>query len=167
MAEYDLVIPAFVLLFISSWMANTLNLYSTALTFSTLNTHWTYQKVVITSSVFGTIFAFLGFSNYLFQFLELLGIFTPAVASIYLYHYFYLKKQIYLEEEIKVWESSAILSWVLSSLITVASYLELITITGAYFVDSILLGVSIYMFLQYLDKSIFNRAKNRRSKRKA
>ncbi|WP_445956261.1 hypothetical protein [Yeosuana sp.] len=44
MKGLDLVLPAFFLLLVSTWVGNASNLYSTTLTFSTVKTNWSYKK---------------------------------------------------------------------------------------------------------------------------
>jgi cytosine permease len=155
MEQYNLVIPAFILLFIATWSTNASNLYSATLTFSTINKNWTFKKVAIASSIFGTILALLGFAKYLFDFLEFLGILAPSISSIYFIHFFWIKKQKYNLKDINKWEFPALISWVLSSFITVFTYLEVFQLTHAYFIDSFLLGAIIYLFLKRKEISFF------------
>ncbi|MDB4225949.1 cytosine permease [Algibacter sp.] len=149
MEQYNLVIPAFLLLFIATWSTNATNLYSATLTFSTINKNWTFKKVAIVSSIFGTILALLGFAKYLFDFLELLGILAPSISSIYFIHFFWIKKQKYNLKDINKWEFPALISWIISSVITIFTYLEVIQLTHAYFIDSFLLGGFIYTILNF------------------
>lgn len=158
MEQYNLVIPAFILLFIATWSTNASNLYSATLTFSTINKNWTFKKVAIASSIIGTILALLGFAKYLFDFLELLGILAPSISSIYFIHFFWIKKQKYNLKDINKWELPALISWVLSSVITVFTYLEVFQLTHAYFIDSFLLGAIIYLFLKRKEISFFKTA---------
>ncbi|MUH35810.1 hypothetical protein D9O36_08165 [Zobellia amurskyensis] len=149
MQEFGLVLPAFALLLVSTWVGNACNLYSTALTFSTVKTGWSFQKMTLISSVFGILFALLGFSNYLFDFLSFLGVLAPSISSIYIIHFYWVKKQHYMLSEIAEWEPKALISWVISSGVTVFTYLEIFQLTHAYFIDSFLLGGLIYTLLQW------------------
>ena len=97
--------------------------------------------------------ALLGFAKYLFDFLELLGILAPSISSIYFIHFFWIKKQKYNLKDINKWEFPALISWILSSVITVFTYLEVFQLTHAYFIDSFLLGGIIYLILKR--KTIF------------
>tara|TARA_R110002033_G_scaffold122333_2_gene164955 strand:- start:226 stop:1500 length:1275 start_codon:yes stop_codon:yes gene_type:complete len=155
MEQYNLVIPAFILLFIATWSTNATNLYSASLTFSTINKNWTFKKVAIVSSILGTILALLGFATYLFDFLEFLGILAPSISSIYFIHFFWIKNQKYNLEDINKWEFPALISWVLSSIITIFTYLEVFELTKAYFIDSFLLGGLIYLI--FMRKKIFKK----------
>jgi cytosine permease len=148
MESLDLVVPAFILLFVSTWVGNASNLYSTILTFSTVKKDWSFKKMAIVTGAIGTIAALFGFSNYLFDFLSFLGIFAPSISAIYIINFFWVRKQNYNLNEIKEWESAALVSWGISSLITVFTYLEVFQFTHAYFLDSFLLGGIIYLFLK-------------------
>ncbi|SHI83711.1 purine-cytosine permease family protein [Pseudozobellia thermophila] len=155
MEQYHMVIPAFLLLFISTWSTNATNLYSASLTFTTIHKKWTFKKVTIVSSIFGTLLAMLGFATYLFDFLEFLGIFAPSISSIYFIHFFWVKNQQYHLDEIRPWEATALISWGLSSVICIFTYLEVFQLTGAYFIDSFLLGGLFYLIPNR--KKIFNK----------
>ncbi|MFT6996035.1 MAG: cytosine permease [Maribacter sp.] len=154
MQELGLVIPAFVLLLVSTWVGNASNLYSTVLTFSTIKTEWAFKKIVLIVSVFGILFALLGFSQYLFNFLNFLGILAPSISAIYIINFYWVKKQRYELDEIPEWQPKALISWVLSSIITIFTYLELFQLTHAYFIDSFILGGLLYGVLNW--KTIFN-----------
>lgn len=149
MENLDLAVPAFVLLFVSTWIGNASNLYSTSLTFSTIKTDWTFSRMVIVAGIVGIGAALFGFSDYLFDFLNFLGILAPAISSIYIINFFWVKNQQYNLDDIKPWESKALISWVLSSIITVFTYLEVFELTQAYFIDSFLLGGIIYLILMW------------------
>jgi len=154
MQELGLVLPAFVLLLISTWVGNASNLYSTVLTFSTIKTEWAFKKIVLIVSVFGILFALLGFSKYLFDFLNFLGVLAPSISAIYIINFYWVKKQRYELDEIPEWQPKALISWVLSSIITVFTYMELFQLTHAYFIDSFILGGLLYGVLNW--KAICN-----------
>jgi cytosine permease len=149
MERLDLVVPAFVLLFVSTWVGNASNLYSTTLTFSTIKTDWSYKKMAIVCALVGIVAALLGFSDYLFDFLNFLGILAPAISAIYIINFFWVKKQRYELAAIVDWEKEALIAWGISSILTVFTYLELFQLTHAHFIDSFLLGGLIYMGLKW------------------
>ncbi|SNR37011.1 cytosine permease [Lutibacter agarilyticus] len=148
MGNLDLVIPAFVLLFVSTWVGNASNLYSTVLTFSTVKKGWTFKKMTLISAIIGIIVALFGFSDYLFDFLDLLGVLAPSISAIYIINFFFVKKEQYNLSEITEWEFPALISWGVSSIITIFTYLEIFQLTQAYFIDSFLLGGIIYVILK-------------------
>lgn len=149
MQEFGLILPAFALLLVSTWVGNASNLYSTVLTFSTIKTEWSFKKIVIIASVLGIGLALLEFSQYLFDFLNLLGVLAPSISAIYIINFFWVKNQRYELNEITDWEPAALISWVVSSGITFLTYLEIFQLTHAYFIDSFLLGGLIYTLLNW------------------
>ena len=147
MTKFDLVLPAFVLLFLSTWVTNSLNLFSTALAFATIKTKWGYKKLTLIASVFGVTFALMGITEHFFVFLNALGVLIPSISSIYMVHFFWIKNQVYELEDVQDWDYSALISWGIASIIAFCTYLELFELTRAYFIDSFLLGGLIYIFL--------------------
>lgn len=147
MKGLDLVLPAFLLLLVSTWVGNASNLYSATLTFSTVKTNWSYKRMAIAMGVLGIVLALFGFSDYLFGFLDLLGVFSPSISAIYIINFFWVRKQDYKLNEIIEWEYPAFSSWIISSIITVFTYFEVFQLTHAYFIDSFLLGGIIYLTL--------------------
>ena len=101
----------------------------------------------IVTAFIGTAMALLGFSNYFIEFLNILGVFTPSIAAIYILDFFWLKKQQYDLDKIQAWGKPALISWGLSSAISLMTYQEVFQITHAYFVDSFLIAGVLYFFL--------------------
>ncbi|NME69504.1 purine-cytosine permease family protein [Flammeovirga aprica] len=146
MQMMGLILPAFVLLFITTWVTNATNLYSVVLTFSTISEKFTFKKLCIITSLLGTLLALGRFSDHLFDFLSLLGVFTPSVSAIYIIDFFLLKKQNYQLEDRPQWGILALTAWLVSSGISLLSYYETITITSIYFFDSLIIAGLIYFF---------------------
>ena len=147
MKSFNLVLPAFILLFVSTWVTNATNLYSTVLTFSTINSALSFRNMCIVTSVVGTILALLGFSNYLFEFLNILGVFAPGISGIYLLDFFWVKKQHYALNKIQKWEIKGLISWGVGSLFALLTYFEIFQITHAHFLDSFLISGILYFVL--------------------
>lgn len=146
MKTFNLVIPAFVLIFVSTWVTNATNLYSISLTFTTIVESIGYTKMCIIASVIGTIMALFGFSNYFMEFLNILGVFTPSIAAIYILDFFWLKRQQYDLDKVQAWGMPALISWGISSIIALLTYKEIFSLTDAYFVDSFLIAGICYFF---------------------
>jgi len=124
------------------------NLYSVSLTLSTILEKPGYTKLSIISGVLGTILAVAGFSNYFIDFLNILAIFSPSIAAIYILDFFSIKKQIYDLEKVKDWGFSALISWIIASIFALLSYYEIFSISGVYFIDSFLIGGLCYLVLE-------------------
>lgn len=149
MTKFDLVIPAFALLFLSTWVTNSLNLFSASLAFATIKSKWSYKKLTVISSILGVAFALLGITAHFFVFLNALGILIPSISSIYLIHFYWIKKERYNLEEVKDWDVTALISWAVASIVSGCTYLEVFQLTHAYFVDSFLLGGLLYIFFKW------------------
>ncbi len=107
----------------------------------------------LVTSVLGTLLALFEFSDYLFDFLNILGVFTPSICAIYILDFFWLKKQQYDLEKVISWGQPALLSWGVSSGITLLTYLNVFQLTGAYFVDSFLIaGIGYYAISAFYTK---------------
>lgn len=141
MKNFKLVFPAFILIFVSTWITNATNLYSVSLTLSTLTEkNLGYSRLTIVSGILGTGLALAGFSNYFIDFLNILAIFSPAIAAIYIIDFFLVKQQNYELELIEDWGVKALLSWALGSVFACSAYFELFSFTGAYYVDAFFIG---------------------------
>jgi cytosine permease len=148
MKAIGFIIPAFILLFFSTWITNATNLYSITLTFSTIIPSWGFKKMATITSIIGTVMALFGFTAYIFDFLNLLGVFIPSVSAIYIVDFFLVKKQLYDMDKIPKWGKSAIISWVISSIVALLTYNEVFLITNAYYIDSFVIGGLVYVFLK-------------------
>ena len=153
--DEDLVLPAFALLLVSIWVGSASNLYSTALTFSTVFSAGTYKLVTILCGGCGIIVAILGFSNHLFDFLNFLGILSPAISAIYILNFFWVKKQRYILNERKDCEYPALVCWLISSLIACLTYYDVFQLTHVIFLHSFLLGGLLYV-LSFKLPSLYN-----------
>lgn len=154
MKSFNLVVPAFVLIFVSTWVTNATNLYSISLTFNTI-IDFGYTKMCLITSLIGTLMALLGFSNYFIEFLNILGILAPSIGAIYILDFFWLKQQEYDLKKIQPWGMTALISWLVSSLITLCTYKEWFQITHAYFVDSFLIAGLLYFLLNKIKSTSF------------
>jgi len=147
MKSLELILPAFVLLFVSTWVTSATNLYSTVLTFSTVQTTWSFKKMSIVTSLLGTVLALFGFSQFLFEFLDILGVFTPSISAIYILDFFWLKQQEYDLDKIQKWGKKGLLAWGISSMVALFTYFGVFQLTHAHFLDSFLLAGGIYILL--------------------
>lgn len=152
MKSYDLVLPAFILLFLSTWIANSTNLYSTVLTFSTIESRLSFRNMSIITSLLGTVLALLGFTTYFFDFLNILGVLAPSVSAIYIIDFFWLKSQKYELSKIPLWGWQGLMSWGVASSIGMMTYFELFQITHAHFMDSFLIAGILYFGLNFASK---------------
>lgn len=79
-----LMIPSFLLLFLSSWCSNVLCLYSSALSLATLWTSARLSHIILGIGIFGTALAFVPAQDYLVNYLVILGVAFPPIGTIYI-----------------------------------------------------------------------------------
>lgn len=152
MSKFKMVLPAFILIFVSTWVTNATNLYSVALTFCTLTEkEGGYTRITLISGILGTLLALAGFSNYFIEFLNVLAVFSPAIAAIYILDFFVIRTQEYHLKEVDAWGMPALVSWFISSSIAGCVYLEIFSLTGAYYVDAFMIGGILYMILSKMN----------------
>ncbi len=100
MLESGLGLFAFLLVIASSWISNTINLYSCSLGLSSILLNVKKWKLEVVSGVVGTLLAIAGIMDHFITFLELMSfVFIPA-GSIYLSDYYIVKRQKYDFEKI-------------------------------------------------------------------
>ncbi|MFS1422481.1 cytosine permease [Shewanella sp. 10N.286.48.B5] len=151
---------AFILLIMSSWVTNVVNLYSAALGFNAINISWKEWKIIVVSGVLGTIIAsfnlLANFTDFLFS---LSIIFTP-VAAIYVVDFFIVRnKQSYLLSELSQVAAVnylAVIAWAVGIATSMLTNHGLITITGIEVCDAILVTAPTYYLLMqaFAKKSI-------------
>lgn len=150
MEKFKLVLPAFILIFVSTWVTNATNLYSVALTFATLTKQSGYTRLTLLASIVGTVMALGGFSNYFIEFLNVLAVFSPSIAAIYIIDFFVIRKQDYQLDQVIDWGVPALIAWFVSSAFAFLAYKAVFSLTGAYFIDSFLIAGIIYYGLYRL-----------------
>jgi len=156
MIGLGLTLPALFILLFSTWTTNTINLYSTILIFSTINRKWKFWTIGVTSSLFATILATLGFSTYFIDFLNFFTLVIPSLAAIFMLHFFFIGKGNYDPDKVEelpgfIWP--ALIAWVTSSLVAVATYYNWIQLTTIPFIDAFLAGLILYpLIVKYWPK---------------
>lgn len=93
MALLGLTGLSFLVLVVSTWTINAVNLYSTGLVTSTAITKTSYGRIVIACGVAGTALGLTGVAERLIDFLVLLGVIVPPIAAVYLTDFFVLGRQ--------------------------------------------------------------------------
>ncbi|MFK7906118.1 MAG: cytosine permease [Chitinophagales bacterium] len=147
MIGLNLTLPALFILVFSTWTTNTINLYSTILIFSTIQKKWKFWVIGVVSSILATTLAILGFSTYFITFLNFFSLVIPSLSSIFILHYFFVKKGDYNPDDIDAlpaYDWKALTAWIASSLVAVATYNELFQLTTIPFIDAFLAGLVFY-----------------------
>jgi len=156
MIGLGLTIPAFFILVFSTWTTNVVNLYSAILVFSTLNKKWKFWAIGVVASIVATLLALFGFSTYFMNMLNFVSLVIPPLASIFILHYFFVSKGIYEVEQIADlpdYDWTALLAWIASSLVAVATYNNWFQLTTIPSIDAFLAGLVFYGLLLKIGKN--------------
>ncbi|WP_446051530.1 purine-cytosine permease family protein [Zobellia laminariae] len=151
MIGLSLTIPALFILIFSTWTTNTANLYSTQLTLSTVFTKTKEAKLGILASIVGTLLALFGVAIHFIDFLNVSSIFIPPVSAIFIADFFFVKKQHYEVErfnELPVFDTSALISWVVACIVAYLGAFNYITFTSISFFDSFIIAFTLYLILK-------------------
>ncbi|MGJ8716629.1 MAG: purine-cytosine permease family protein [Maribacter stanieri] len=151
MIGLSLTIPALFILIFSTWTTNTANLYSTQLTLSTVFTKTKEAKLGILASIVGTLLALFGVAIHFIDFLNVSSIFIPPVSAIFIADFFFVKKQHYEVErfnELPVFDTSALISWVVACIVAYLGAFDYITFTSISFFDSFIIAFTLYLILK-------------------
>jgi len=105
------------------------------------------------ASAVGTVMALFGFSLYFIEFLNVLGVFSTSIAAIYILDFFWLRKQNYDSNQISEWGTAALISWGIATIISLCTYLDIFQLTGAYYIDSLLIAGLCYSALEMIQKN--------------
>ncbi|MCL1068580.1 cytosine permease [Shewanella olleyana] len=154
---------AFVLLIMSSWVTNVVNLYSAALGFNAINANWKEWKIIVVAGVLGTVVAsfnlLANFTDFLFS---LSIIFTP-VAAIYVVDFFILRSQKTYQlaqiAHLPAINYLAVIAWAIgisTSLLVNNGYF---TFTGIEVCDAIIITMpSYYLLMKIWQKNRLSRS---------
>lgn len=143
-------VPAFLLLLLSSWSSNVLNLYSSSLSLATIFTGARLRDIVMAIGVLGTAIAFMRAQDFFVHYLVLLGITIPPVAAIYIVNILWVRgghcdaKDLLREPAI---ELRAFIVWIVAVTVGYSSHIGAPSITGVAGLDSIIVAFLLYSTL--------------------
>ncbi|NVK54729.1 MAG: cytosine permease [Alteromonadaceae bacterium] len=148
---FGLGVPALLILVLSTWTANSVNLYSYSLslaaTFKSVKP-WLFTLV---GALIGGAFAVVGIIDSFVPFLLILGVIIPPVAAIYVIDCFLEFPEGYDPSRLKHgpavhWLSIA--TWLISSAVALASMYGWFTLTTAPAIDATLVATVLYLILR-------------------
>lgn len=148
-------IPAFLLLLLGSWSSNVLCLYSSGLSMATIFTRMHLRYLILIIGAVGTIIAFVDMQNYLVNFLLLLGIAIPPVASIYVIEALIFRQSNCNVNDLQKEVSFSILAFIAWGFAILFGYFasnEIFSVTGFSAIDSILVASITYYLLTLLKR---------------
>lgn len=163
MLTAGLGIFAFILVILSSWITNSVNLYGCSLSLSSIFTRFQEWKIAIASGIAGTTIAFFEILEHFIDFIFSLGIIFTPIAGIYSIDYFILNRANYnLQTDHQNTRTSyiALVSWLSGIVVAYGAIRDLIHITGIASCDSLFAAALTYLVLMTLKKRFNTSAKN-------
>ncbi len=141
---------AFIMLIVSSWVTNVVNLYSAALGLNAINPSWKEWKLIIIAGVFGTVAASFNLLDNFTDFLFSLSVIFTPVAAIYVVDFFVIRnKQLYDVDKLKEVESVnwiAVFAWLVGIIVSILANKGYISLTTIEVCDALLITAVFYYF---------------------
>lgn len=145
---------AMVVLILAQWTTNNTNIYSSALSFSSIFTNIPRYVWTVLAGISGTIIGIFGIYNHFIQFLIFLSMLIPPIGGIYVADYF-TKKELYNFEninKIKDIRYESLATWIISSIIAYMSSPKpsgagILTLTGTAGLDAFIAALIIQVIL--------------------
>ena len=144
---------AVVVLILAQWTTNTTNIYSTALSFSSISPKLNRRMVTIVAGVIGIVIAMLGAADYFITFLSAIGIVVAPFGGVYLAT-FYLdrgRSRFAAGDARRTVEPVAIVAWVVGIFVALATAspdgglgLGWFTLTSVSSIDGLIVGFIVY-----------------------
>ncbi|MCK7597669.1 cytosine permease [Microbulbifer sp. CAU 1566] len=138
---------ALVILVLSTWTTNTVNLYSSILTLSTIATRARGWVLGVVAAAAGLAATLGGVMEHFFEFVILMGVAATPVAGIYIADFFLIRRQSYqladLEREPAI-KPAAFIAWGLGTLIGYLGSADLLTLSSIPALDSVTVAFLAY-----------------------
>ena len=155
MLTAGLGMSAFILVILSSWITNSVNLYGCSLSLSSIFTRFQEWKIAVVSGIAGTAIAYFEILEHFIDFIFSLGIIFTPVAGIYSMDYFILNKANYdpgkNNKDIRI-SYIALISWLSGIVVAYGATRGWLHFTGIASCDSLFAAALTYLFLMKLKK---------------
>lgn len=141
---------AFAILIAGSWVLNTLNLYSTALSIEATVPTAHNERMIVLLGALGTLAAFFNILDYFLTFLFYLAIVFVPVAGVIVTDHFVLRPQAYFARRIELERAlslPALLAWLAGSLVALLGAEGLLSLSGIAALDAMLVSGIAYAVL--------------------
>ena len=141
---------AFILVILSSWITNSVNLYGCSLNIASVFTKFHEWKIAVFSGIAGTMIAYFEILEHFIDFIFSLGIIFTPIAGIYLVDYFILNGGFYDLEKIEMEAGTshiAMTSWLFGIITAYGAYRGWLHFTGIASCDSLFAAALCYLIL--------------------
>lgn len=142
---------AFLLVVLSAWLTNVVNLYSAALSINSVFLRQKEWAITIACGALGTLAASFNLLDRFIDFLFGLSILFAPIAGVYIADFFFLRGRERYQPDLSANVSwPALLAWVFGVLVSLSSQAGLIVLTGIEALDAISAAMIVYLILNRL-----------------
>ncbi len=142
---------AVAVLVFATWTTNVINLYGVALSARASVPLGNYRSVTIIGGIVGTIVALIGISDFLIEFLIVMGLLVPPIAGVYLCDFFILRRTDFSSARLAIrpaFRVNAMLVGIGAGLVSTWMYFTGASLTSIGSLDSLLISVVAYLTLE-------------------
>jgi cytosine permease len=151
---------ALAVLVFATWTTNVINLYSVALSARASVPVGNYRSVTVIGGIAGTIVALIGISDFLIEFLIIMGLLVPPIAGVYLCDFFILGRTDFSAARLAgrpAFRVNAMLVGIGAGLIATWMYFTGSSLTSIGSLDSLLISVVAYVTLEKVSEKLRRR----------
>ncbi|MEN0045258.1 MAG: cytosine permease [Pseudomonadota bacterium] len=146
---------AFVIVIAGSWVLNSLNLYSTALSVEATFPRVPNTGLILALGAFGTVAAFLNILDYFLTFLFYLAIVFVPVAGVIAVDHFFVRPAAYFGsglERIRSVSPMALIAWLAGSAVALLGAEAVLTLSGIAALDALVVSALGYAVLSRFER---------------
>lgn len=144
-------VAALAVLVFATWTTNVINLYGVSLSCRASIPIGNYRNVTIVGGIVGTIAAVVGVSDFLIEFLIVMGLLVPPIAGVYLCNFFFLGRRDFSEEHLAArpaFETNALVVGIGAGIIASWMFFGGWSVTSIAPLDSLIIAVAAYLALE-------------------
>lgn len=135
----------------ATWTTNVINLYGVSLSARASVPIGNYRTVTIIGGIVGTIAALVGISDFLIEFLIIMGLLVPPIAGVYLCDFFFLKRTDFSPERFALrpaFRVNALIVGIGAGLFATWMYFSGWSLTTIAPLDSLVISVVAYLLIE-------------------
>lgn len=141
----------------ATWTTNVINLYGVSLSARASVPIGNYRTVTIIGGIVGTIAALVGISDFLIEFLIIMGLLVPPIAGVYLCDFFLLKRTDFSPERFATrpaFRVKALIVGIGAGLFATWMYFSGWSLTTIAPLDSLVISVAAYLVIEKVTASL-------------
>lgn len=140
----------------ATWTTNVINLYGVSLSARASVPLGNYRTVTIIGGIVGTVAALIGISDFLIEFLIIMGLLVPPIAGVYLCDFFFLKRTDFSPERFAArpaFRINALIVGIGAGIVATWMYFTGWSLTTIAPLDSLVISVVAYLLIEKVTTS--------------